>query len=243
MMNNDERQGNANPITNWEKPKKSQQQGTHGYISGARSNCPRIFHLTSSRRSKQRQGKKGGGRKLIGARSAPKAALHSDARTGREEGRWGGVALRRCGGPPQKAERRRGGAGLGGAPQPDDDDNRQRGRAATPAGTTAAAGGAAGPAREGRCAAAGHALVAQRHGAPRSPPQPRVRAQGQRHRALGSGGDGAGGVDGGTLPDALAGTTRTAVLAADPGDDRRGESLNCWLTMTAARIRGIRDAS
>ena len=53
----------------------------------------------------------------------------------------------------------------------------------------------------------------------------------------------AGGVDGGTLPDALAGTTRTAVLAADPGDDRRGESLCCWLTTTAARIRGIRDAS
>ena len=51
------------------------------------------------------------------------------------------------------------------------------------------------------------------------------------------------GVDGGTLPDALAGATRTAVLAADPGDDRRGESLCCWLTTTAARIREIRDAS
>jgi len=68
-------------------------------------------------------------------------------------------------------------------------------------------------------------------------------AQGQRNRALGSGGDSAGGVDGGTLPDVLAGMTRTAVLAADPGDDRQGESLCCWLTTTAARIRGIRGAS
>ena len=67
--------------------------------------------------------------------------------------------------------------------------------------------------------------------------------KGSENRAPGSGGDGAGGVDGGTLPDALAGATRTAVLAADPGDDRRGESLCCWLTTTAARIRGIRDAS
>ena len=175
-------------------------------------------------------------------RSAPKQRSTLAHATGREESRWGGVALRRRGGPPYKVERRRGGAGPGGAPQPDDD-SRRRGRAATPAGTAAAAGGAAGPAREGRRAAAGRALVVQRHGAPRSPPQPRVRAQGQRHRALGSGGDGAGGVDGGTLPDALAGTTRTAVLAADPGDDRRGESLCCWLTTTAARIRGIRDAS
>ena len=167
------------------------------------------------------------------------AALHSGARDGQ---RGEPVALRRRGGPPQKAERRRGGAGPGRAPQPDDD-SRRRGRAATPAGTAAAAGDAARPAREGRRAATGRALVAQRHCAPRSPPQPRVRAQGQRHRALGSGGDGAGGVDGGTLLDALAGTTRMAVLAADPGDDRRGESLCCWLTTTAARIRGIRDAS
>ena len=68
-------------------------------------------------------------------------------------------------------------------------------------------------------------------------------AQGQRNCALGSGGDSAGGVDGGTLPDALVGTTRTAVLAADPGDDRQGESLCCWLTTTTARIRGIRGAS
>ena len=155
------------------------------------------------------------------------AALHSGARDGQ---RGEPVALRRRGGPPHKVERWRGEAGLGGAPQPDDDDSRQRGRAATPPGTAATAGGAAGPAWEGRRAAAGRALVVQRHGAPRSP-QP-----------VGTG-EGAGGVDGGTLPDALAGTTRTAVLAADSGDDRRGESLCCWLTTTAARIRGIRDAS
>ena len=68
---------------------------------------------------------------------------------------------------------------------------------------------------------------------------PDLRSRGFAHR----GSDGAGGVDGGTLPDVLAGATRTAVLAADPGDDRRGESLCCWLTTTAARIRGIRDAS
>ena len=224
--------------------KNHSNRGPTDTISGARSSCPPTHHLTSSRRSKQREtGEKGGGRKHIGDGVRPSSAPLRRARRAERRAGGGGVALRRRGGPPQKVERRRGGAGPGGASQPDDDNSRQRGRAATPAGTTAAAGGAAGPAREGRRAAAGRALVVQRHGAPRSPPQPRVRAQVQRNRALGSGGDGAGGVDGGTLPDALAGTTRTAVLAADPGDDRRGESLCCWLTTTAARIRGIRVAS
>ena len=196
-------------------------------------------YLFPSVKTERDRGKREEGARGVRPSSAPlRRARRAERRAG-----GGGVALRRRGGPPQKVEIRRGGAGPGGAPQPDDDDSRQRGRAATPAGTAAAAGGAAGPAREGRRAAAGRALVVQRHGAPRSPPQPRVRAQGQRHRALGSGGDGAGGVDGGTLPDALAGTMRTAVLAADPGDDRRGESLCCWLTTAAARIRGIRGAS
>ena len=71
-----------------------------------------------------------------------------------------------------------------------------------------------------------------------APPDP-LRSRGFARR----GSDGAGGVDGGTLLDVLAGETRTAVFAADPGDDRRGESLCCWLTTAAARIRGIRDAS
>ena len=45
-MNDDERQGDANPITNREKPKKSQQQGTRGYISGAPSDAPQPYpHL------------------------------------------------------------------------------------------------------------------------------------------------------------------------------------------------------
>ena len=39
-MNGDEREGDANPIFDWEKEKKKQQQRTTGTISGAHTSFP-----------------------------------------------------------------------------------------------------------------------------------------------------------------------------------------------------------
>ena len=68
-------------------------RGPAGTILGAHSNCPPILHLTSSRRSKQRE--KGGNRS--GAECA-QAALHSGARDGQRGepvGRGGAPTARR----------------------------------------------------------------------------------------------------------------------------------------------------
>jgi hypothetical protein len=125
-------------------------------------------------------------------------------------------------------------------PQPDDNDNRRCSRAATLVAATAEGSAAE---QRGRGGVRPTDVPQRCIGAPRSPPQSRAHTQEQRNHALGSGSDGAGGVDWGAWPNVPARLTRTVVLTADPGGDQQGESLYCWLTMTTTRIRGICGAS
>ena len=195
-----------------------------GTILGARSNCPPILHLTSSRRSKQRE--KGGNRS--GAECA-QATLHTGARDGQRGepvGRGGAPTARRPateGGETARRSRTRRGAAA-----------RRRRQQAARSGRHPS--GYSGGRRRRSWTCEGGAACGRRT-------RPSGAAAWRPPISSAAGGEGAGGVDGGTLPNAPAGATRTAVLAADPGDDRRGESLCCWLTTTAARIRGIRGAS
>jgi hypothetical protein len=108
----------------------------------------------------------------------------------------GRVELPRCGSLPPMVEKRCGGAGPGASPHPGDDDIRRRIAARGSNDNRRRRGwtGEGGAARSHRAPPMVRRWLGAPHGAP---PQP--------HTIKGSGGGGAGGVDGGTKPDARQG--------------------------------------